>query len=183
MKKLLKNGQLNQYVIYFILYAIIGWLYEVFLEVVVYKWGFSNRGVLFGPYLPVYGFGSLIFLFLIYPLIKNKKYPTKLFYIPLVFLGCMASATLLELLTSYICEFFTGAWPWQTYADYKINFQARIALSPSLRFGLGGVIFLYLLQPLFEALVTRLQPKQIKILSYVILIILFLDCIYSFLLK
>lgn len=68
------------YVVYFFLYCVIGWLYEVFLEVVVYRWGFSNRGVLFGPWLPVYGFGALIFLFFIYPLIKNTK-GNKDFYI------------------------------------------------------------------------------------------------------
>ena len=32
----------------FLLHA--GVLYEVFLEVVVYRWGFTNRGVLLGPY-------------------------------------------------------------------------------------------------------------------------------------
>ena len=47
------------------MYAIIGWLYEVFLEVVVYRWGYSDRGVLFGPYCPVYGVGALLFIFLI----------------------------------------------------------------------------------------------------------------------
>ena len=41
--------------LYFLMAAIIGWCYEVFLEVVVYRWGFQNRGVLFGPYCPVYG--------------------------------------------------------------------------------------------------------------------------------
>lgn len=30
--------------LYFMAYAVIGWIYEVFLEVVVYRWGFSNRG-------------------------------------------------------------------------------------------------------------------------------------------
>ena len=175
--------KLSNYVVYFMLYAMIGWIYEVFLEVVVYKWGFSNRGVLFGPWLPVYGFGALIFIVLIYPLIKNKKYPKKLVYIPLVFLGCMLSATLLELITSYICEFFMGSWPWQTYADYKINFQARIALSPSIRFGLGGLFFLYVLQPLFECITNKLGEKKTKILSIIILCILFVDCIYSFLIK
>ena len=45
--------------LYFMAYAVIGWIYEVFLEVVVYRWGFSNRGFLFGPYLPVYGFGAV----------------------------------------------------------------------------------------------------------------------------
>ena len=36
--------------LYFLMAAVIGWCYEVFLEVVVYRWGFDNRGVLFGPY-------------------------------------------------------------------------------------------------------------------------------------
>jgi len=178
-----KYEKINNYIIYFFLYAVIGWLYEVFLEVVIYKWGFSNRGVLFGPWLPVYGFGSLLFIFLIYPLIKNKNYPKKLYYLPLVFLGCMAAATALELLTSYICELFLGSWPWQTYADYKINFQARIALSPSLRFGLGGTIFLYILQPVFEKICKKLGKEKVKIYSIIILIVLGIDCIYSFIIK
>ena len=171
------------YVVYFFLYCVIGWLYEVFLEVVVYRWGFSNRGVLFGPWLPVYGFGALIFLFFIYPLIKNTKGKKRLLYLPLVFLGCMFSATLLELITSYISEFISGSWPWQTYADYKINFQARIALSPSIRFGLGGVLFLYLLQPLFEKICNKLGNKKTKILSIIILIVLGLDVFLLILLK
>ena len=171
------------YIIYFMLYAIIGWIYEVFLEVVIYRWGFSNRGVLFGPYLPVYGFGALIFIFLIYPLIKNKKGLRKMLYIPLVFIGCMLSATILELITSYICEAFSGSWPWQTYANYKINFQARIALSPSIRFGLGGVIFLYIFQPLFEKLCNKLGKKKVKIIAYICLMVLIVDCLYSFVIK
>ena len=175
--------KLSNYIVYFMLYAMIGWIYEVFLEVVVYRWGFSNRGVLFGPWLPVYGFGALIFIILIYPLIKDKKYPKKIYYIPLVFLGCMLSATLLELITSYICEFFMGFWPWQTYANYKINFEARIALSPSIRFGLGGLFFLYVLQPLFEKITSKLGSNKTKYLSIIIICILVIDCIYSFLIK
>ena len=174
-----KLRKLEPYVIYFMMYAIIGWIYEVFLEVVVYKWGFSNRGVLFGPWLPVYGFGALLFLAVVYPLIRGKELKRKLIMIPVVFLLCMLSATLLELLTSYLCEWTMGSWPWQTYADYKINFQARIALSPSIRFGLGGVLFLYLLQPLFEKVVTKLGNKK-EIVSIVILVILVVDALCSF---
>lgn len=46
----------------FFAYSALGWCYEVFLEVVVYNWGFSNRGFLFGPYCPVYGFGALLLI-------------------------------------------------------------------------------------------------------------------------
>ena len=171
---------ISKYFLYFMMYSFIGWFYEVFLEVVVYKWGYSDRGVLFGPYCPVYGFGSLAFIFTVYKLIKNKKGVKKYLYIPIVFLLCMIIATSIELVTSYLCEFFMGSWPWQTYANYKINFQARIALSPSVRFGLGGVVFLYVLQPLFEKICNKMGDKRIKISALIIGIIVLVDCIYTF---
>ena len=89
----------------------------------------------------------------------------------------MIVATVLELITSYICEFISGSWPWQTYLDYKINFQGRIALSPSVRFGIGGVIFLYLLQPTFEKLLGKLSSKTLNIISIIVLIIFLIDII------
>lgn len=92
----------------------------------------------------------------------------------------MVVATLLELLTSYICEYFTGSWPWQTYADYKYNFEARIALSPSIRFGIGGVIFLYILEPLFTKLLNKLNDKTRNIIFYFLLVVLIIDIICSF---
>ena len=156
---------IEKHFIYFVLYAIFGWIYEVFLEVVVYKWGFSNRGVLFGPYCPVYGFGALAFIFTVYPIIKNKKGWKKWLWVPVVFLLCMIIATSIELVTSYICEWTMGSWPWQTYADYKINFKLGIALSPSIRFGLGGVAFLYLIQPLYEKITDKLGRKKDKYCS------------------
>ena len=168
------------YVVYFTFYSIIGWCYEVFLEVVVYRWGFTNRGVLFGPYTPVYGFGAMAFLLLVYPLIREKKGRQKLFRLPAVFLLCMLIATAIELGTSYILEAVTGSWPWQTYADYAINFQARIALSPSIRFGLGGVLFLYVLQPVFEKICEKLGPRRVRILAIVFLVMFAADCLYTF---
>ena len=123
----------------FLIYSIIGWCYEVFLEVFIYKWGFSNRGVLYGPYCPVYGFGALIFIFCFYKILKNKSKKENVMLIPIIFIGTALSATILELITSYLCELVLGSWPWQTYLDYKFNFEGRIALSPSIRFGIGGV--------------------------------------------
>ena len=142
----------QSYVLYFFFYSVLGWLYEVFLEVVVYRWGFTNRGVLLGPYCPVYGVGVLVFL------------------------GCMIAATAIELATSYLLEALTGAWPWQTYRDYAINFEGRIALSPSIRFGLGGLLFLYVLQPLFHRLVHSLSPRVRRGACIAVLVLLAVDC-------
>ena len=172
--------RIKEYFIYFMLYSIIGWCYEVFLEVVVYQWGFSNRGFLFGPYTPIYGFGGLAFILCFGKLMKQKT-PKWLHFMKslIIFAGCALVATAIELLASYLMEAFTGSWPWQTYSDYAINFQARIALSPSLRFGLGGVLFLYVLQPLFEKLVGRLSHKSLNVVFYTILGIVSLDLILT----
>ena len=92
----------------------------------------------------------------------------------------MFIATFIELLTSYLCEWIIGSWPWQTYADYKYNFQARIALSPSIRFGIGGVIFLYILQPLFEKFSNKLGDKKVCFISLILFIVVLIDCIFTF---
>jgi len=123
---------IQAFFLYFMLYSIFGWLYEVTLEVVIYRWGYSDRGVLFGPYCPVYGVGALLFIFTVYPLLREKPAKKRFLLMPLVFVLCALIATAVELLTSYLCEFSIGYIPWD-YTSYKYNFQARIALSTSLR--------------------------------------------------
>ena len=177
-EKVNKILEVKKYYLYFMMYAVFGWLYEVFLEVFIYKWGYSDRGVLTGPYCPVYGVGALLFIFLVRPLIKKEPLKKQILMIPAVFLLCGLVATGVELIASYLCEWFMGSWPWQTYLDYKINFQGRIALSPSLRFGLGGILFLYILQPLFEKLLSKPKEKTINIIFYIIAIIFIIDFIF-----
>lgn len=178
-----KFDYVKAYFLYFLMYSIIGWVYEVFLEVVIYQWGFTNRGVLFGPWCPVYGVGALAFLLCFDKLMKKRK-PLWLQIIKplLIFIGCMAVATAIELATSYILEALIGSWPWQTYVDYAINFEGRIALSPSIRFGLGGLLFLYLLQPLFELIVDKLPTKARDIVFGIMLSVFLIDCILTIIL-
>ena len=72
-----KSYKLAASVQIFVMYAIVGWIYETILEVIIYRTGFSNRGFLFGPYLPVYGVGALLFLVMLYPIKKEKKFDIK----------------------------------------------------------------------------------------------------------
>ncbi len=179
-----EQQKIQKLFICFMMYAVLGWSYEVILETLIYRWGFTNRGVLFGPYCPVYGVGALSFLLCLNHLMKKKDIKWLNIVKPiLIFVGCMAIATAIELAASYILEFFTGTWPWQTYADYKYNFQARIALSTSLRFGLGGTAFLYIVQPFFDWILSRPSKKAINVTALVLALILGVDCIYTFFLK
>jgi uncharacterized membrane protein len=163
----------------FLLYSIFGWLYEVFLEVVIYRWGYSDRGVLTGPYCPIYGMGAMLFLLCFSGFLRaDLRGIARYLRPPAVFLGCMALATALELAASYILEEITGTWPWQTYLDYRINFQGRIALSPSLRFGVGGLLFLYVLQPLFARLLDRLGARRVHSLARLTGALFLLDIVH-----
>lgn len=179
-----QNQPVKKLFICFLIYAVLGWCYEVILETFIYKWGFSNRGVLFGPYCPVYGVGALTFILCLGKLMSKKDIKWLNIIKPvLIFLGCMVIATAIELAASYILELLTGSWPWQTYAEYKYNFQARIALSTSLRFGLGGTIFLYVIQPFLDWILSKTSKKAVNIISAILLIVIATDCFYTFILK
>lgn len=180
--KNIKAKTIQTLFLHFFLAAVIGWCYEVFLEVVVYHWGFSNRGVLYGPYCPVYGVGMLAFLFSFGWLMKKELKLCIRWLRPIfIFLGCTLVATLIELAASYLLEWTTGSWPWQTYVEYPIHFQGRIALSPSIRFGIGGILFLYLLRPLFCKITDLLSPNALRWTSGILAVILLADGILTIL--
>ena len=180
LKGLFEKQTVQKLFLCFWMYAVLGWCYEVFLEVVVYRWGFHNRGDMFGPYCPIYGIGALLFLLCFGRLMKkNDKKWLNIIKPLLIFLGCMAVATLVELIATYIFEYTKGSWPWQTYARYKYNFQARIALSTSLRFGLGGVLFMYFVQPFFDWLLAKPKRRTLNIITIIVLIIVLTDFILT----
>ena len=175
--------KLQEFFIYFILYSIIGWCYEVFLEVFIYRWGFSNRGVLLGPYCIVYGFGALLLIILLSKLQKKKIRIRNINVTPIImFISIIVITTIVELIASYIMEYTSGNWLWD-YTRFSFNFEGRIALNPSIRFGIGGMIFLYLLQPLFEKWTNKLTNKKLNVLTTIIAIIFVTDIIYTFILK
>ena len=180
IKELFEKQTVQKLFLCFWMYALLGWIYEVFLEVVVYRWGFHNRGELFGPYLPIYGVGAMLFLLCFSRLMKKKDVKWLNIVKPfLIFLGCMAVATAVELAASYILEYTSGSWPWQTYARYKYNFQARIALSTSIRFGLGGLLFMYIVQPFYNWLLSKPKKKTINIIAVIVLMIVVTDFILT----
>ena len=55
-------------------------------------------------------------------------------------------------------EFTRGEWLWD-YTRFRFNYQGRIALNPSIRFGIGGMIFLYVLQPIFVKLTEKMNRR------------------------
>lgn len=166
---------------FFLATSVLGWLYEVILEVFVYRWGFSNRGVLTGPYCVVYGVGSLLLLFCLHRLLARRICVGRINIAPaLVFLAIVLLTTLVELGASYLMEWLHGNWAWD-YTRFWLHFEGRIAPNPSIRFGIGGMVILYLLYPLFARLIQKIPAQKLHLFAGCAALLFGLDCICAFL--
>ena len=165
--------------LYFIFYSFIGWLYEIFLEVIVYKWGYIPREFFRGPIAPVYGIGAIILILLCNNITKRDFSLIK--KVIIVFILCTVVSTVVELFTSYILEFFMGEWPWYIgYTRYIFNFEGRIALSTSIRFGLLSLLAIFIIQKILDAFFNFLKSKNLfNLFFYFILIIFILDIAFA----
>lgn len=171
----------------FMVFAVIGWIYEVIVSI-VNDGVFVNRGFLFGPYLPVYGFGGIISLLLLYKLKEKKILIGKLNITPIIiFLLIILIATITELVTSYLLEFITSGngflWDYSN-GRYGPDFQGRIALLSCLRFGLLGIFGIYICYPLITLINNKLRSSKkgylaLKIGTGVLLIIILSDTVVS----
>lgn len=171
----IKDGW-NTWFLYFLVYSMCGWIYEVLVALIEYHRGFVNRGFLWGPYCPVYGFGGLLIVLSIQKLKKTKVLPEIVKFL-LCFLSIVALTSVVELLTSYLMEAALGQWLWD-YSDYAYNFQGRVALKSSLRFGIGGMMLLYGLQPVLEWITNKCKnAKAYSIITYIIFVAFMLDVV------
>ena len=163
--------------VYFICFSFIGWIYEVSLFLIE-DHIFVNRGVLYGPWLPVYGFGGMLIYFLFNKLKDKKVYISKINIRPiLVFIYITLTSMTVELITTYISELFKTDWKtlWY-YGDEFLNFEGRIALFPGLKFGLIGLLGIYIIVPLIDKF-NKINKKPIVIITNIILVLFIIDAI------
>lgn len=130
---------------YFIVYAFLGWICED-IYCGIGKRKFINRGFLYGPYCPIYGFGALL---VIYPLLMVSKHPI------VVFIFGMVLTSILEYITSFVMEKLF-ATRWWDYSTYPFNINGRICLQNSLLFGLMALVVVYGLHPIVSRFVERI---------------------------
>ena len=146
---------------YFIVYAFLGWVCED-IYCGIGKRKFINRGFLYGPYCPIYGFGALL---VIYPLLMVSKHPI------VVFIFGMVLTSILEYITSFVMEKLF-ATRWWDYSTYPFNINGRICLQNSLLFGLMALVVVYGLHPIVSRFVERI-PLGFLVIFLIIFTICF----------
>lgn len=166
MNLLLDNKQIFIWILYFFIYAFIGWLLEVVYHVV--KQGkFVNRGMLAGVICPIYGFGSVVLAYILFPLKDNLL---------ILFFGSAFICTFLEYIAGFILDkCFHKRW-WD-YSDNKFNLGGYVCLEFLLYWGAGGLILIRDVHSSIVNVVSLIPFKLLIGLDIVFVIIFIVDFI------
>ena len=155
-------------VLLFFLFSIIGWCWEVVLHLLS-EGTFVNRGVLHGPWLPIYGTGGVLVLLTLY---KLRDKPWLEFWATVVVCGVV------EYFTAYYLETVYDR-RWWDYAGYFLNLHGRICAEGLLVFGLGGMAVVYGVAPLFDNLLHKVKRSALIALCVALVALFCVDQVYS----
>lgn len=162
----------------FFIFSFIGWVCEVLYVGIFFEHKYINRGFLFGPLCPIYGFGGLIMLCI--PSYFQDS-------ILKLFITGFVSCSILEYISSYILEkIFNTTW-WD-YSNKKIKIKSieiplhingRVCLQNSILFGLMTVGVIKFIHPLLTKLLTSIPEKLLIIIAFTLSFIFVMDLVYS----
>ena len=154
----------------FLLFCFGGWVYEsIWYSMIEDNKGFVNRGTLFGPWLPIYGIGLSIILYVL------KKFNIKSWLGVFCIGTAIAAAT--ELIGSYIGELITGKTLWD-YTGYFGNFEGRIAVKPEVYFGILILLAYYSVYPWAKRMQGKYKRSIMRnYVSWMIIMLFFADVI------
>lgn len=153
----------------FFIFSIVGWVWEVILHMVM-DGMFINRGILHGPWLPIYGTGGVLILV---ALNRLRKYPV------LGFISTIVLCGVIEYFTAYFMDVCHGGKKWWDYTGYFMNIQGRVCAEGLLVFGLGGIFIVYLIAPILDNFIRKIDNHILILVCAVLVAIFMFDFAYS----
>lgn len=164
----LRHYSITSIILMFFIFSFIGWVWEVCFHLVE-DGEFVNRGVLHGPWLPIYGSGGVMILVL---LNKLRKYPVIEFFSAFTLCG------IVEYYTAVFLEMKHGE-KWWDYTGYFLNIDGKVCAEGLLIFGLGGMAVVYFVAPLLDNMIKKMSLKVLIPLCIVLSLGFIADQVYS----
>lgn len=154
----------SQWLLLFFLYSMAGWIWECFY-VSLRKRRWVNRGFLHGPWLPIYGTGAILVLFLTLPVRQSPA---------LVFFVGMIGATALEYVTGAVMERLFQVRYWD-YSNNPLNVNGYICLPVSLAWGVFSAALIYVLHPPVERFLLKIPLLAADVASLGLAVVFTVD--------
>lgn len=155
----------------FIICSMLGWCFEVgfvFLDV----GRIVDRGMLFGPFCSIYGFGALIMYLLFYnlkPSLKNIPYT---FIVSSIILGAF------ELLSGLGLKYIFHVEMWN-YDGKFLEILNYTTVPILIGWGILGTLYIFFIQPFFNKILRFIPECISKKLAIILLILYFINFVFS----
>ena len=133
----------------FYICSIVGYIYEMIL-CLIDNGKFLSHGILFGPWLPIYGTGAV----LIFTLRKYRKKPLIIFMLSFLLSG------ILEWICGYLLLNFLNIRLWD-YRGWFLNLNGFVCFLSAFIFGCGGIFIIYFLLPVIEKIIRNCKRKNL----------------------
>ena len=154
----------------FLIGSILGYGIEMVVGLVQNGHFVSRQGLLFGPFIQVYGVG-LVAYYLVISNIKKKSY-IKIFFITMLLGG------IVEYLFSYLQETWFGTISWD-YSNLLFNIHGRTSLLHCLYWGIGGVLFVRFILPLVRNLNEWCKNTNFRFITAFFVLFITFDIVMS----
>ena len=149
----MKEYVFTQWLLLFYIFSFFGWIFESsYVSIVNRK--LVNRGFLLGPWIPIYGFGGVLMLFVALPFYFDPV---------LVFLVGMVAASILEYFTGMLMERLFSVKYWDYTGKPFASKNGYISLPSSLCWGVFTLILTYLGDRWVESFIYL--PSRLMLLS------------------
>lgn len=165
----MRNYSILSLILIFFVMSFIGWFWEVSSHLMLYH-SFANRGVLHGPWLPIYGVGGLLILLL---LKKFREKPAVEFVLAIILCGVV------EYFTGLVLELTHNGQKWWDYTGFFLNLHGRICAEGLLAFGIGGMAIVYFVAPLLDNYFRKIKLQIIIPLCVALMMIFVADQLYT----
>ena len=140
---------------YFTIFSVIGLMIETIFCYITTGALESRKGLLIGPFCPVYGVGAALLIVL---LNNYKKEYLKLFII-----GAIVG-NVIEYMLSYILEAYYGTRFWDySFIDWNLN--GRVCIKYSIFWGILAVVLIRWIQPKVDNVIKKINEKVDKYIT------------------
>ena len=150
----------------FIIGSIAGFIFEV--TVVFFQKGHFElrQGLIYGPFIPVYGIGAMCYYIVLSKIkIKNKVQ---------IFLITMILGGITEYLCSFIQEKAFGTISWD-YSYLPFNINGRTSLLHCIYWGIGGILYITYIDPFLNKMIDKTNMKAFDLITIILSIFIVFD--------
>lgn len=148
----------------FVIGSVAGFFIEMIYTAVYTRTFVIRRGLIYGPFIQIYGMGAVAY----YLLISKIKEPKEAFYTGMLMGG------ILEYVCSFFQEILFGTISWD-YSHFFLNFNGRTCVLYCFYWGIIAVVFLKVVYPWLEKIEPLMYKKGVRIFTIFLMIFMVFD--------